>query len=143
VRPGRNTKHCAGSLRVVPVIISVGVLSLIAPVLVGSRAAETVTPPDTITLSNYAGTEAPVTFSHKDHGSTGSEKPACAVCHHTTAWDQTPEKCSVCHKPLDASAAPTDIVAFHKLCIGCHKSEIERGDTRLSLACDSCHAPER
>jgi hypothetical protein len=40
---------------------------------------------------------------------------------------------------LDASAAPTDGVAFHKLCIGCHKTEIEHGNKRLSLACGSCH----
>lgn len=45
--------------------------------------------------------------------------------------------------PIDDTAAPTDTVAFHKLCIGCHKTEIEHGNKRIDLACDSCHAPER
>jgi hypothetical protein len=99
----------------------------------------TIPSPETISLTDYARTTDPVTFTHKDHGAGGSEKPACAVCHHTTAWDQTPGKCSACHKPFEESAVPADIVAFHKLCIGCHKTQIEQGNQTLTLACDSCH----
>lgn len=96
--------------------------------------------PDTVDLSRYDRGAGPVPFVHKNHGDTGSAKPSCSDCHHTTADDQTPGTCAACHTPFDDSAAPTDAVAFHKLCIGCHKAEIERGDTRLSLGCDSCHA---
>jgi len=110
---------------------------LIGTVLSG--AVETSASPESIDLSSYNRTAGPVTFIHKDHGSTGETKPACADCHHTTAWDQVPEKCSVCHLPLDSTAAPTNDVAFHKLCIGCHKAQIEQGNKRLTLACDSCH----
>ncbi len=127
----------------VSVIIGFFVFSLIVPVLSRTWAGDVTTIPETITLSEYDRTAGLVTFVHKDHGSTGDAKPDCSVCHHTTAWDQTPERCSSCHKALDATSAPTDVVAFHKLCIGCHKSEIEKGNTRLTLACDSCHVAER
>jgi len=127
----------------IALVIGASAILLIMSSVVRTRAVETISVPDTVTLSDYSRTEGPVTFLHKDHGNTGEKKPSCLDCHHTTPWDQTPEKCSACHKPLEASAAPTDIVAFHKLCIGCHKSEIERGNARLSLACESCHKTER
>ena len=139
---GRAMNHRAKNGGV-GVVIGVFAFSLIISVFLRSWAGDADPIPDTIILSEYNRTAGSAAFVHKDHGGTGDTKPACSDCHHTTAWDQTPEKCSVCHKPLDASAAPTDIVAFHKLCISCHKSEIERGNTHLSLACDSCHMPER
>jgi hypothetical protein len=108
-----------------------------------SRAAETIAVPDSIALSEYNRTAGVVTFVHKDHGSTGGEKPACSYCHHTTAWGQPPQKCSMCHMPIDDTAAPTDAVAFHKLCVGCHKAEIVRGDKRIDLGCGYCHVAER
>jgi hypothetical protein len=118
-------------------------VSILAWGLIHSRAAETATVPDTISLSEYNRTAGSVTFIHKDHGSTGSDKPGCSDCHHTTARDQILPKCSVCHGPFDNTDAPTDTVAFHLLCIGCHKSEIESGNRRIDLACDYCHMPER
>ncbi len=119
------------------------VITLFIAGIAASTAAEKIAQPDTITLTEYNRTAGTVTFTHKDHGATGSQKPSCAFCHHTTAWDQTPGKCSVCHKAAEESGVPADIVAFHKLCIACHKDEIEKGDNRVSLSCDSCHTPEK
>jgi hypothetical protein len=132
----RKTRHPIGGITG----IIVSALFLLAPAgTLFSVAAETSRGPDSIDLSAYKRTAGPVIFVHTDHGSTGDFKASCSDCHHTTARDQIPEKCSICHLPLDDSAAPTDAVAFHKLCIGCHKTEIEHGNKRLSLACDSCH----
>lgn len=125
----------------IPVIIASTLLFFAAGVAVHSSAAETAAVADSISLSPYSRTAGPVTFIHKLHGSTGASTPSCSDCHHTTARDQVPQKCSECHLPLDDAAAPTDTVAFHKLCIGCHKTEIEQSNKRLSLACDSCHPP--
>jgi len=124
-------------------VLTVFLLSVLTWGVILIRAAETATVPDTMSLSEYNRTAGSVTFIHKDHGSTGSDKPGCSDCHHTTARDQIPPKCSVCHGPFDNTDAPTDTVAFHLLCIGCHKSEIESGNRRIDLACDSCHMPER
>lgn len=124
-------------------IIAIILFSILTWGLIFSRAAEIAAVPDSISLSEYNRTTGCVTFVHKDHGSTGSKKPICSDCHHTTARDQTPQKCSICHNPVDDTTAPTDAVAFHILCIGCHKTEIERGDKRIDLVCDSCHMPEK
>jgi hypothetical protein len=121
-----------------PVLVSL-LLLLAAAVPIFSGTTGTAAAPDSVDLSGYNRTAGPVSFVHKDHGGTSETKPDCSVCHHTTARGQVPEKCSTCHQPLDDSAAPTDAVAFHMLCIGCHKAQIERGNKRLSLACDSCH----
>lgn len=136
----KRPRKAPGVGRTVAIIASI-FLFVGTGVAVYSSAAETAAVADSISLSPYARTASPVTFIHKAHGSTGESTPSCSDCHHTTAWDQVPEKCSACHMPLDDSAAPTDTVAFHKLCIGCHKTEIGLGNKRLSLACDSCHLP--
>jgi hypothetical protein len=119
-------------------ILAAAVLAIGFAVL---RAAEVTTVPDRITLTPYDRTAGVVTFTHKGHGSTGAKAPNCAFCHHTTAWDQTPEKCSNCHKPVDEPGVPGDYAAFHKLCVGCHYDEANRGNKRVSLGCDACHAP--
>jgi hypothetical protein len=124
------------------VTLAVIILFLLSFGVALSRAAEIIAVPDSIDLSEYNGTAGVVTFLHKDHGSTGGKKPVCSDCHHTTALGQTPQKCSVCHMPIDDTAAPTDAVAFHKLCIGCHKAEIGRGDKHIDLGCGYCHVPE-
>jgi formate dehydrogenase maturation protein FdhE len=108
--------------------------------LLVSRAAEVTTVPEQITLTPYNRTAGVVTFTHKDHGSMGEKAPNCAFCHHTTPWDRTPEKCSNCHKAVDEAGVPGDETAFHKLCVGCHSDEINRGNKRLTLRCDACHA---
>jgi hypothetical protein len=133
----QRTQHRIGGTTLILIIL---LLSLASIGPISSMSAETPSVPDSIDLSRYDQTAGPVTFIHKDHGSTGKTKPACSDCHHTTAWDQVPEKCSTCHTPLGDTTSPTDAVAFHKLCVGCHKTEITNGNMRLTLACDSCHA---
>jgi hypothetical protein len=140
---GTNHHERQGVIGPAALILAVILLSILTWGLIFSRAAETSAVPDPISLSEYNRTAGSVTFVHKDHGSTGENKPGCSDCHHTTAWDQIPPKCSTCHMSLEDINAPTDTVSFHKLCIGCHKSEIERGDKRISLACDFCHMPEK
>ena len=121
------------------------VILVVAAFVIGlgiSRAAEEIGAPEKIALTPYNRGAGVVTFAHKDHGATGLEKPDCAFCHHTTAWGQTPEKCSDCHKPPGESDDSSDIAAFHKLCIYCHMGEIDRGNKRVSPGCEGCHTPE-
>ena len=112
--------------------------------IIFSHAQKTVDEgPETITLSDYAGSEAVVTFVHKSHGSTGEVGANCITCHHKTNKFITPGKCSECHKIKPEEEVPNYSHAFHKLCIGCHKKEIVAGNDKISLSCDSCHDPEK
>jgi class III cytochrome C family protein len=97
--------------------------------------------PETITLSDYAGSVEAVTFVHKSHGSTGEVGANCTTCHHKANKFITPGKCSKCHKMQMEEEVPNYSHAFHKLCIGCHKEEIVAGNDKISLSCDSCHVP--
>lgn len=98
--------------------------------------------PDVITLKDFEVGARPVTFIHRDHGSTGEVGARCETCHHDTPENTTPAKCSKCHKASEENGIPPDIEAFHILCILCHTEEIKGGNSEVSIECISCHNPE-
>jgi len=82
----------------------------------------------------------PVTLSHKKHAE--QYKINCTECHH--AWKkeerQNPQKCGECHKEKQEGKAISTKLAYHKLCMGCHK-ELQKQSKPAgpTTKCNGCH----
>jgi cytochrome c553 len=89
-------------------------------------------------------------FAYKDKV---KKNAACAGCHHTVSKRGIPQlwKCVSCHKGEGNEKNPKnrdyDEVhaerAFHDMCIGCHKANIEAGiSVKGRTTCSGCHKAE-
>jgi len=98
--------------------------------------------PATIVLDKAAAKKPAVTFPHAAHVTA---VPDCATCHHTqkgltATSDVKVEPCAACHldpeKPEAGSMREMSLTKnpFHKLCIGCHKT-----DGKGPKTCNDCH----
>lgn len=78
-----------------------------------------------------------VTFSHKIH--TEKSRIGCADCHHRDKYPKEPQGCLKCHPAKDVKGnIPTAKMAFHKLCLTCHKESPAKGIT-APTKCNECH----
>jgi len=83
----------------------------------------------------------PVAFSHTTH--LKKSKIDCAVCHHKDKIPKEPRKCLKCHPIKDAIKdaiydAPLAKIAFHKMCITCHKESLTK-EISTPTKCNECH----
>jgi len=85
---------------------------------------------DTITLPSKKGA---VTFHHKAH--QGYDKVTCKTCHHTMTGAKPDKMCKDCHLEKAEGKKLNLRDAYHKNCIGCHKS-VKKGPQK----CGECHA---
>jgi hypothetical protein len=99
--------------------------------------AQTKAPAEPLTIGAEGGKLPPVTFSHKIH--TEKSKINCAVCHHKDDNPKEPQGCFKCH-PIKVTGdnAPAAKMAFHKMCIICHRENLTKG-IKAPVQCIECH----
>jgi cytochrome c553 len=111
------------------------------------------------------GSRGVVYFNHREHEAfinpdenfvyknRAKKNAACAGCHHTESRRGIPQlwKCVSCHKGEGNEKNPKnrdyDEVhaerAYHDMCIGCHKANIEKGiSVKGRTTCSGCHKAE-
>jgi len=99
--------------------------------------AQKKTPDEPLTIAIEGGKLPPVAFSHKTH--TEKSKIDCAVCHHKDKNPKEPQGCLKCHPAKDTEDnAPMAKMAFHKMCIACHK-ESSAKNVPAPIKCNECH----
>lgn len=91
--------------------------------------------------------KGPVNFSHLSHAE--DYDAACTDCHHDyvdgkNLWEEGDdvETCTECHDPLESDGKIKKLMlAYHGLCIGCHKKLVKEGVTEDApyKKCYECH----
>lgn len=113
-----------------------------AIILMVSAFMVTTTAEDDMVLDACGEKKSAVTFPHEAHKALTE----CVTCHHTSeglAEGGEAEKCTSCHLNPEDAATPSCAEMspsknpYHKLCIGCHKTEA-KGPAK----CNDCHPKE-
>lgn len=95
--------------------------------------------PDNIIIDQVQGEQdryEPANFTHKLHSEMSLMSGGCSICHHFNPPGKI-VKCNTCH---ETARQRTDLTkpdlkaAFHRQCMGCHKTWEE------NTQCESCHA---
>lgn len=112
-------------------IISACLLCSFDPSFAQTKVAEP------LTIGAEGGKLPPVAFSHKIHNERS--KIDCAVCHHKDKDPKEPQGCLKCHPVKDMKDnTPMAKMAFHKMCLTCHKESSVKGIT-APTKCNECH----
>ena len=122
--------------------IQIGILFFVALavlfVVLSAHSQEDVTTVDDSAFEKKM--RPPVPFVHDEHNEK-AEIEDCSTCHHVYNEGKKVEgessegsECSECHAPADGKYPMSLIVAYHKMCKGCHQ-EKKAGP----IMCAECH----
>lgn len=108
-----------------PVILFLSLLLILS--IVGVAISEK--PVGKITISITGSKDCD--FDHTAHEKTVGD---CIKCHHKDEKGKE-QKCTVCHTKEGKDGATKAKTAFHKQCIGCHKTSTPK----VPSGCKTCH----
>ncbi|MHC4663666.1 MAG: cytochrome c3 family protein [Planctomycetota bacterium] len=134
--------------RVLPLFIISALLISFSFIVTGGEQADRENIPAKITICPPEGAEkGAVEFPHRKHSDSkdkGGLGYGCKKCHHKMkSSDETPTKCTGCHKlkPAEGDETPRLKDAFHDSCKDCHKKG-DGKETDAPKKCNECHAKE-